>query len=213
VEVIRRSGEKAVAELRCIETTWQGEPGYLVSLRDVTQNVQLRHALQSLSITDDLTGLYNRRGFVLLAAQQCRMAIRAKREMLLIFADMDGLKTINDTLGHPQGDGAIKDVTTVLRRVFRQSDIIARIGGDEFAVLALEVDPNSVETIRRRLNDAIEAMNRPSERPYRISISIGIARFDPRSPCSVHDLLAKADQAMYAEKQRKHASAPSNSTR
>jgi diguanylate cyclase (GGDEF)-like protein len=103
--------------------------------RSMKERTRVEEQLRLLSLTDDLTGLYNRRGFLALAQQQTRVARRDQKPMLVISADLDGLKDINDTFGHQQGDAAIAETAHILRESFRKSDVIARIGGDEFAVL------------------------------------------------------------------------------
>jgi diguanylate cyclase (GGDEF)-like protein len=129
------------------------------------------------------------------------MADRAKRKMVLLFADFDELKQINDTLGHHEGDLALIKIADVLRETFRESDIIARIGGDEFVVLALETDGVSAEILITRLQESLEARNARGDRRYKLSLSVGIARYDPKHPCSIDELLARADRAMYEQKQ------------
>jgi diguanylate cyclase (GGDEF)-like protein len=154
-----------------------------------------------LAFLDELTGLYNRRGFLTLAEQQLKTADRAKREMLLLFADFDDLKHINDTLGHTQGDLALIEVADVLRDKFRESDIIARIGGDEFVVLATETGGSSADAITARLQENLKAINAREGRSYKLSLSMGIAHYDFEQPCSIDALLARADRAMYERKQ------------
>lgn len=156
--------------------------------------------LRSLSLVDDLTGLYNRRGFLFLAQQQVKIADRMKRGMLILFADVDDMKRINDTLGHREGDLALIETATILKETFREADIIARIGGDEFAVLTVEARKDSVEILRTRLQENLDARNAKGDPHYKLSISVGIARYDAESPCSIGDLLAQADALMYEQK-------------
>ncbi len=156
--------------------------------------------LRALSLVDQLTGLSNRRGFLLLAEQQLRIANRTKRGILLLFADLDGMKRINDTLGHREGDLALAETAEVLRQTFRESDIIARIGGDEFAIVAIEAEKDSAEILVRRLRENLAARNGKGVRRYDLSMSLGIARYDPGSPCTLDELLARADKLMYGEK-------------
>jgi diguanylate cyclase (GGDEF)-like protein len=156
--------------------------------------------LRTLSISDELTGLYNRRGFYVLAEQQIKIARRAGRGMLLASADLDGLKGINDDFGHHEGDRALVDAAQILRESFRESDIIARMGGDEFVILMTEKHEISAQVLLGRVSRNLEAYNRKVTRPYPFSISVGIASFDPKEPISLNELLVRADKSMYETK-------------
>jgi len=158
--------------------------------------------LRTLSLSDELTGIYNRRGFYILAEQQIKIAKRTGRAMLLASADLDGLKSINDGFGHHEGDRALVDAAQILRESFRESDIIARIGGDEFVVLMTEKPETSAEILLARLARNLEAHNRKVTRPYPFSISVGFAYFDPKQPVSLSELLVQADKSMYESKGR-----------
>ena len=164
---------------------------------------QARTILQQLSFEDELTGLLNRRGFVSLAPQNIKIAQRANWEILLIFGDLDGLKSINDTFGHQEGDRAIKETADLLRETFRTSDLIARLGGDEFAVLAINASRDSINTITDRLNANI-ARHNVTSRDYKFSLSFGIERFDSNRDMSLSEMLKKADKALYKKKNSKH---------
>jgi len=159
----------------------------------------LEKELRSLALTDDLTGLYNRRGFLASATQQLRLARRNTQESLLFFCDLDNLKKINDSYGHGEGDLALVRAAEVLERTFRDSDILARLGGDEFAVLALEASSQYQEVILDRLETNLEKSS-ASESRYELWLSVGVGRFDPRRPVSLGELMAQADQAMYEQK-------------
>ncbi|MBM4135886.1 MAG: sensor domain-containing diguanylate cyclase [Nitrospira sp.] len=171
---------------------------------DVTERKRMEEKLQVMSLHDELTGLLNRRGFMTLAEQQLRIAERMKRCMLLLFADLDGLKWINDNLGHKEGDLALSDIAKLLKETFRESDIIARIGGDEFVILVMEAYDESAEILTARLNANIDNYNARGERRYRLSLSVGITHYDPDNPCSLDELLSQADKMMYEQKQKKH---------
>ena len=162
---------------------------------------RVEKALRALLLVDDLTGLYNRRGFLTLSQQQLKTADRMKIRMALLFADFDHLKRINDTLGHPEGDLALIEIADVLKETFRESDIIARIGGDEFVVLAIETDGAGPEFLATRLQESLEARNARGDRRYRLSLSAGTACYDPEHPCSIDELLSRADRLMYKQKQ------------
>jgi len=158
-------------------------------------------ALLALSLTDELTGLCNRRRFFILTEQYLKAAIRRKERPLLLFIDMDDLKGINDRYGHNEGDQALIDLANILKKTFRESDIIARIGGDEFIVL-LESSDKTSETLIARLHENVKDYN--AQRSERIlSISLGTAQFDPESSISIDELLSKADALMYAHKSRR----------
>jgi two-component system, cell cycle response regulator len=161
--------------------------------------------LRSLSLTDELTGLYNRRGFLTLAEQQVKIANRLRKRLLLIYADMDNLKWINDTLGHKEGDQALKDLADLLNHTFRASDLIARIGGDEFAVLGLEESVADFKKIRTRLQQKAGSRKETSEKPYRLSFSMGFVQYDPEKAEGIDELLSMADRLMYDEKTLKKA--------
>ena len=180
------------------------------AVRYAIERHRLRGDLRHLSLIDDLTGLYNRRGFVTLATQDLRIARRDKRDLLLAFGDLDDLKRINDTLGHAEGDAALRDVSGILRRTFRDSDLIARIGGDEFAVLARSAEANSVEVLRQRLNAELQQFARRAKRRYPIAISLGFAQRSAAGVTSVETLLRAADRALYQEKRRRDAEARSD---
>lgn len=162
----------------------------------------LDRELRSLALTDDLTCLYNRRAFLALAGQQLRVARRKAQGLLLFFADVDNLKEINDSHGHREGDFALIQAADALERTFRSSDVITRLGGDEFAIMALEASCEDREVILRRLEKNLKASN-TSESRYQVSLSVGMARFDPKHPVSLGKLIATADEAMYEEKKNR----------
>jgi diguanylate cyclase (GGDEF)-like protein/PAS domain S-box-containing protein len=162
---------------------------------------RMEEQIRTLSLNDELTGLYNRRGFTLLAEHEVKLAHREKRTMLLFFGDVDNLKTINDTLGHAQGDLALQEVSAVLKNSFREADILARFGGDEFVVMAVDASLECEDILTDRIRDALEAHNQKANRPYKLSLSIGIVRYDPETPCTMSELIAQADALMYAQKQ------------
>jgi len=163
------------------------------ALEDATEEIR------RLSVTDELTGLNNRRGFYLLAEQKLRGAHQLGHNCVLAFLDVDGLKRVNDEHGHDVGDNLITDVALVLRTIRRKSDILARIGGDEFCVMITETDGDTAP-LKERLADAFGRFNTTSERPYRLSASIGLVRAPVSDTASVDELLARADELMYAEK-------------
>ena len=181
----------------------RGEPsGFLFVARDATERKRTEEEIRIMAVMDTMTGLYNRRGFITLAEQQMKTAVRTHNKLLLYFIDLDGLKFINDTLGHEHGDNAIIKAAGILKRTFRESDIRCRLGGDEFAVLVV----NSAElpdVILKRLQCRIDEENAGSDLPYQISMSIGVADYDPLAPCSINELITRADELMYQQKKEK----------
>jgi diguanylate cyclase (GGDEF)-like protein/PAS domain S-box-containing protein len=180
--------------------------GILSAFTDITERKWVEQQLAYMATHDSLTGVPNRRGFFALAEQQLKMADRTKTKVSLLYADLDHLKQINDALGHPEGDRALTEVAHILKETFRESDIIARISGDEFVVLAAETDEVSAAVLTTRLRDNLEAHNARGDRPYKLSLSIGLVSYDPEHPCSADELLARADRAMYEQKRRNHKS-------
>lgn len=172
------------------------------AVRCAAKQYMLRAEWSNLALTDELTGLYNRRGFLALAERQLKLGRRSGREMTLFAVDVDCLKQINDVFGHSEGDRVLKRTAEALEQTFRDSDVVARLGGDEFAVLAIEADGHGEAAIKARLFECLKSVNTEQYR-YQISVSLGLARFEPRSCTSLGDLMIKADQAMYEQKRRR----------
>jgi diguanylate cyclase (GGDEF)-like protein len=174
------------------------------AIRYAIERQRMQAALRVLSLVDELTGLYNRRGFMTLAEHQMRLSKRKGSPFYLIFADLDGMKRINDTWGHKEGDQALIHTAHLLKETFRGSDIIARMGGDEFAIVAIEPAASSAEQISRRLQDNIARHNARNDHPYELSISVGVVECAAGEPCQVEEMLERADALMYEQKaQRK----------
>jgi len=187
----------------------QFEAGLLSrAVRYAIERHRMREELRSLSLVDELTGLYNRRGFLVLAEQQQKIGRRTRRGFLLFFLDLDGLKQINDSYGHKEGDRAIVKASEVLKEAFRGSDIIARLGGDEFAVLAVEADTGAAQRPLLELEHELKELKIRKELPYPISFSIGVARSNPNNDESIEQLLTQADAFMYEEKRSKRRARP-----
>ena len=158
--------------------------------------------LENISLTDDLTGLYNRKGFLALAAHRVKLSNRNGEPFSIAFIDLDELKEINDTFGHLEGDRALRDTADLLRECFRDSDIVARLGGDEFAIFIAEADEGQIaQRIRKRLSA------RPGEhdRLYKLSFSMGVVASDPAQHEEVEVLLKRADNLMYQQKRQTQA--------
>ena len=183
--------------------------GHLWVYRDVTERERARSSLGrqrdsgSLSHVDELTGLHNRRGFIDLARAELDEAVRAQRGMLVIFSDLDGLKQINDRLGHQAGDRALFEFATLLRATFRERDLVARLGGDEFVVLVTDASGVGAAELVARLGSRVEQHNGRGRRDFAIAFSTGVATFDPAEPEPLEVLLSQADARMYAHKRRR----------
>jgi diguanylate cyclase (GGDEF)-like protein len=173
------------------------------ALRHAIERHRLHAALLDLALVDELTGLYNRRGFLNLATRDLRVARRSDETLLVSFADLDDLKQVNDSAGHAVGDRALRDTAALLRQTFRESDLVARIGGDEYAVLVRHAGPESAGVLAERLKRHVRDFNRRAGRPYQLSISLGFAAHKASTLGSVAGLLDRADQALYRDKRRK----------
>ncbi len=177
------------------------DAGFLVVVRDVTERRQMVDTIRTLSLTDELTGLLNRRGFTTLAEQQMRTSIRTGNRIWLLFADLDGLKDINDRLGHDAGDRALCETAQLLTTgLFREADLVARLGGDEFAILATEVSASDGDSVVTRVENAVRRANEAPGREFMLSLSAGVAVFDPVRPQTLDELIGAADRRMYRAK-------------
>ena len=177
-------------------------------LRDAREELAQKHQeVQAMALADELTGLYNRRGFNLLAEQQMKGAKRATGGALL-FLDLDGLKDVNDTLGHDAGDELLHAMGAALTRTFRGMDVVGRLGGDEFVVLLPGAQPGEVEASIRRLETHLANYRETSALAGRLSVSLGVATFGPRDEVSLAGLLRQADEEMYRRKSQKRSAQP-----
>jgi diguanylate cyclase (GGDEF)-like protein len=171
---------------------------------EATLRKQMEAKVMRLSVTDEMTGLNNRRGFLMQAEQLLKLVNRVHTHGWLIYIDLDGLKQVNDLSGHEAGDRLIKAAAKVLRESFRDSDILGRIGGDEFVVFATGASTPAVEIEDRlRKNIAHRNLCFPEQPP--LAMSIGVIRCDPHSLHTLDDMIHQADAAMYIEKRRKRA--------
>jgi diguanylate cyclase (GGDEF)-like protein/PAS domain S-box-containing protein len=175
-------------------------------VRDITDRKRMEDKLRAAVITDDLTGILNRRGFFTLADQQLKIAKRLNKEILILSADMDNLKEINDALGHKAGDSALIDMANIIRSSFRESDIIGRIGGDEFAVLQMDRVNADINKHIARLHKNIEKFNEKRKGNYKLSLSVGAVRNEAQGSYSLEELLIEADKFMYNDKRSKKKS-------
>jgi len=167
----------------------------------VSELEKVNDRLRSLSLSDGLTGLNNRRGFMILATGLLKFTRRAGYSLCLLYIDLDSLKYINDTFGHTAGDTAITHFARILTDTFRDSDVIGRMGGDEFVALIIDATESDLAGMQARLQSNVDAHNLQSERGYALSFSLGVIRVDSKSTISMEALLSQADAAMYKHKQ------------
>jgi len=172
------------------------------TLRYAIERQRLLFELRELALRDDLTGLYNRRGLLTLGEQYARIAERKGGHVVVMFIDLDDMKGINDRFGHAAGDRAVAELAEILRETFRKSDVLARVGGDEFCALLTETTSGAVEIAIARLYGVIAGHNARGDRPYRLSVSVGRASWEGEGLCDFEALVRAADHSMYAQKQR-----------
>src|SRR5437588_1017681 len=177
---------------------------FIFQIQDITERKRVEAALQNLSLIDELTGLYNRRGFLAVTEQHLAAIRRNKKVPVVLYADLDGLKQINDSLGHQEGDRALATAAEILKDSFRAADIIARLGGDEFVVLAAIERDETAELLTSRLEQKFAVHNSRIDRRYNLSMSVGVVHFNP-DETSIEEVTAEADRAMYEDKRRKRA--------
>lgn len=161
---------------------------------------EVKETLRALTFTDELSSVYNRRGFVTLIEQQVALSKRLKKGFILFLIDLDHLKEINDTYGHLEGDKALIATVECIKATFRNTDVIGRIGGDEFAVIAINTEEMVGDLLRNSLKEKLKAYNARGLHPYTVSFSVGFSYFDPKTPQSLEKLLEKADFNLYENK-------------
>ncbi len=169
-------------------------------LADLAGMVEHELAAIQLAILDELTGITNRRGFIMLGQKCLQLSHRQGQEASLLFLDLNRFKEINDTLGHEVGDDALRQMAALLSRVFRNADIFARLGGDEFVVLLPGIGPELVSRVLVRFDEALASFNREAGKPYLLTCSTGVAHYDPALPPELELLLQQADKQMYDHK-------------
>jgi len=197
-----------------IEAVQSGAQDYLIkgqidedrlvrSILYVLERHSLIRELEEVSITDTMTGLYNKRGFMALAQKHLGLAARFDNVMWLIYMEMDNLSWIRDNLGQEEGDNALTDMSDMLRKTFRESDVLARIGDCEFAIIAVnEVDANS-QQMAARIRENINKFNAKTGRPYKLSASIVLVSHTSVAGYDINKLLYIANKHMYEEKSKK----------
>jgi diguanylate cyclase (GGDEF)-like protein len=177
------------------------------AIRYAIERHRMLQQVRQMAVLDELTGLNNRRGFVLVCQHLWQLANRDGRRLGLLFLDLDGLKQINDGCGHAEGDRALVDMAKILLRTFRKADVLGRLGGDEFVVLLAEGSSEGTGRAVERLRANVEAYNQEGARPYRLAVSVGRSWYDPNAPASVDAVIEQADRAMYVEKLAKKKAA------
>jgi diguanylate cyclase (GGDEF)-like protein/PAS domain S-box-containing protein len=203
---INKNGSTVFLEVHTVELKDSDQvKGTRSYIWDISARKLVEDQLRTLSLIDQLTGVYNRRGFLTVVRQYKYLAERAKRGFYILFIDIDGLKRINDNYGHHEGDLALQTLANICSRCFRRSDVVGRIGGDEFAICTIEAEKDTAKTLINRLQRCVEHHNKKKEHTFQLSLSIGAIYYGVDSPCSVEDLLDQADKSMY--KQRAHKKA------
>ena len=203
IRVLAKEGKIVWILQSVISIRFKGRLAVLGNFVNITEKKLMEEKLRNMSIVDDLTQLYNRRGFFMLAEQQMKISKRNNKEMLFFFIDLDGLKSINDTHGHQEGDVALIGAAGILKETFRDTDIIGRIGGDEFAALAVGTSETTRGLLMKRLNEHIESYNESPKGSYRMSMSVGTSVYNPENPSTIDELMSVADTLMYENKKRK----------
>lgn len=200
-ELLAKDGHRISVEINSCPLRLAGIPVIFSVVHDIRDRKAIEKNLLAASLRDELTGLYNRRGLLTLAEQQLKLAARLPGSLVLIFMDFDSLKGINDRYGHSEGDRALQDTTRILHRTFRELDILSRIGGDEFVVLAHLSPQMTVTRLLERLKNELAKENQQGQRLYRLSFSIGFAEVSTSGTHAMDEALAEADARMYEQKQ------------
>jgi diguanylate cyclase (GGDEF)-like protein/PAS domain S-box-containing protein len=203
VRGVRKDGKFIHLDVKSVRAEHQGRPAVIGTMVDITAQKQFEEALRTLALVDELTGLYNRRGFVTLAERQLSLARRKRIPLVLIAADVDDLKGINDRFGHAVGDQALVAAAGVLRQTYREADIVARLGGDEFTVFPLEASADSTPLLISRLETNINAYNERHRREFTLSLSTGVALLEGELSKDVQQLLSEADSQLYLQKRER----------
>jgi diguanylate cyclase (GGDEF)-like protein/PAS domain S-box-containing protein len=197
--LLKVDGVVADVEVASSPCLYHDRPAMVLLARDITAQLRYERDLHALALVDDLTGLQNRRAFTLFAEQELARARRYGRTPVVVFADLDGLKQINDQHGHAAGDAALRLVAGALRSIFREADIVARWSGDEFVAMMVEGSDEAAQNIGSRLDAAIASQSPPNQ-PYVVTASVGASPLDPALP--LRDAMERADAELYAQKKR-----------
>jgi len=195
---LRTAGGGALdVEIVSSPCVYHDRPAVVVLARDISAQLRYERDLHALALIDELTGLHNRRGFTLFAEQELARARRHGRVPVLVFADLDDLKGINDLHGHASGDAAIRLVAAAFKSILREADIVARWSGDEFVALLSDGDQAAARQIDVRLASAIGS-HTPPGLPYSVSATVGTSTLDPM--LALRDALERADAELYVRK-------------
>jgi diguanylate cyclase (GGDEF)-like protein/PAS domain S-box-containing protein len=207
LETVRVKKDGGLIEVAVTISPLRDASGHIVGIstivRDITERKRREAHTRALTVTDELTGLHNRRGFVSIAELQLKLARRSRAPLHVGFIDLDGMKAINDRFGHAVGDEALKETAALLRASFRDSDVLARVGGDEFVVLTIGADDQAMKLIQERLFAAVAKANREAQHPYALSLSLGVVVCDLESGASLDQMIEEADRRMYQVKGEK----------
>jgi diguanylate cyclase (GGDEF)-like protein len=199
--------ESLVVEISCalkLAALMKARQGIENRLRTALEELEkYNEQLSNISETDELTKLLNRRGFLNRARHMLSVARRMKRDGTFFFADLDGLKKINDTYGHEEGDNAIKTVAAILSKAFRESDVLARLGGDEFTIFTLNTTTDMLDTFERRIAAYVDEYNQISKKSYNVSVSVGAVPFRHTDVTDIESLMNQADILLYEKKKQK----------
>jgi diguanylate cyclase (GGDEF)-like protein/PAS domain S-box-containing protein len=204
--ILYRDEFEVPVELAVTLTRVGDRPELTLFIHDITERKNYEAQLHHMSISDELTGLFNRRGFMTLADKHLKMAQRCGKDVFLLYADFDNMKWINDTHGHPVGDNALVETAVILKNTFRQADLIGRVGGDEFIVMMSEPrERNGEVVVLERLATEIAKANDRAHRKYQILLSIGTVRYNHLEQTTIDELMSQADLLMYEDKKKKKA--------
>lgn len=206
LQVVTSSGAERIWQYHNARYEEAGQEGYVLGHAQDITDLKLGEArLRNLSQTDELTGLHNPRAFFSLAEQHLKTALRDGKTFAIVYADMDGLKQINDNYGHQVGSQALKAVADILRNSFRSADLVARLGGDEFGILVADISAEDVRIPLAHLQEHLRRYNAAGLHDYELSLSVGVCCFDSDNDSSLEDLVSKADHAMYEDKKKRKA--------
>ncbi len=199
------------AHPRHVATSWLAvravpvDQGLAITLTDIRERKREAARLRRASFTDELTGLLNRRAFLTMAEEQLQAARKAGHDAVLFYLDCDAFKQINDTYGHATGDRALREIARALRGAVRESDLVARMGGDEFTMLAVDAIGDCADTIRARVFERIDALNALILLPTPVGVSVGHVYAPATGTISLEDLLETADRDLLQRKQAHRA--------
>lgn len=204
VNITDITNQTATFEVSRLEIQWGDHPARLFCLHDITTHSLYSSELEQLVYSDHLTGLYNSRGLEVLAAHVRSIAARTKQAITSFYIDVNQLKQVNDRFGHSMGDSAIIETAQVINHCFRNADVSARVGGDEFVVLTLDDADESVDALLERLRQEVDKRNACPDRCYQLSISVGVSRHAAGHEFNIQQLIREADRRMYVAKKQIH---------